>query len=180
MFTKSDPSAQQAAMVIVPVRPAASPAQAPDTTRGLLRRTLGKSSYSRRTLGESTYSRRTLGRNNLLPAHPRQEHLLAPHPRQKQLLPADLRRSPVGGRSGLPRLPAVTGGIDRWGRERGPGPARHLEQEGIRDDDDRANTQRPRPSRARRGCWARGWRPTPSPAAAAAPTGCWSTTAPAS
>ena len=64
MFTKSDPSAQQAAMVIVPVRPAASPAQAPDTTRGLLRRTLGKSSYSRRTLGKSTYSRRTLGRQN--------------------------------------------------------------------------------------------------------------------
>lgn len=64
MFTKSDPSAQQAAMVIVPVRPAASPAQAPDTARSLLRRTLGKSNYSRRTLGKSSYSRRTLGKGN--------------------------------------------------------------------------------------------------------------------
>ena len=64
MFTKSDPSAQQSAMVIVPVRPAASPAHAPDTTRGLLRRTLGKSTYSRRTLGKSNYSRRTLGKSS--------------------------------------------------------------------------------------------------------------------
>jgi hypothetical protein len=64
MFTKSDPSTQQAAMVIVPVRPAASSAQARDTARGLLRRTLGKSGYSRRTLGRGNYSRRTLGKNN--------------------------------------------------------------------------------------------------------------------
>ena len=61
MFTKSDPSARQAAMVIVPVRPAASPAQAPNTARGLLRRTLGRGNYSRRTLGRNNYSRRTFG-----------------------------------------------------------------------------------------------------------------------
>ena len=74
MATKSHPSAPHTATVIVPVRPAASPAQAPSTaTRGLLRRTLGKNNYSRRTfgqyhpsrrtLGKGTYSRRTLGKN---------------------------------------------------------------------------------------------------------------------
>ena len=64
MATKSHPSAPHTATVIVPVRPAASPAQAPSTaTRGLLRRTLGRGNYSRRTLGKSTYSRRTLGKS---------------------------------------------------------------------------------------------------------------------
>jgi hypothetical protein len=64
MFTKSRPTTRQAAKVIVPVQPAAGPEQAPGTaTRGLLRRTLGKSNYSRRTLGRGTYSRRTLGKN---------------------------------------------------------------------------------------------------------------------
>lgn len=67
MFPKSRTSSDRAApMPIIPVRPGASASDAPATGRpaGLLRRTLGKSSYSRRTLGRGNYSRRTLGRNN--------------------------------------------------------------------------------------------------------------------
>ena len=77
MATKSHPSAPHTATVIVPVRPAASPAQAPSTaTRGLLRRTLGRGTYS------PAHPRQ----EQLLAAHPRQEQLLAPHPRQEHLL----------------------------------------------------------------------------------------------
>jgi hypothetical protein len=53
-------------IMIIPVRPAAHPGEdlAASSPVGLLRRTLGKNTYSRRILGKGTYSRRTLGRGH--------------------------------------------------------------------------------------------------------------------
>ena len=53
-------------VVIIPVRPAADPGEnlAAGSPAGLLRRTLGRGTYSRRTLGKSGYSRRTLGKSS--------------------------------------------------------------------------------------------------------------------
>jgi hypothetical protein len=57
--TSGTPAPEQ----IVPVRPTTTPDLAADTaTRGLLRRTLGKSHPSRRTFGRYSPSRRTFGK----------------------------------------------------------------------------------------------------------------------
>lgn len=65
MFPKSRTSSDRSVpMPIIPVRAGASASDAPAVggPAGLLRRTLGKGTYSRRTFGKNNYSRRTLGR----------------------------------------------------------------------------------------------------------------------
>jgi hypothetical protein len=59
MFSKS----RTPSTTIIPVRPAAEAAPAPETAgRSLLRRTFGRGNPSRRTFGRYTPSRRTFGR----------------------------------------------------------------------------------------------------------------------
>jgi hypothetical protein len=78
MFTKSRPSVPEAAMAIVPVRPAVIEDQIPASAVGLLRRTLGRNLPSRRTLGVAHPSRRTFGVN-----HPSRRTLGVGHPSRR-------------------------------------------------------------------------------------------------